>query len=392
MENNDNKDITEKYNDLKEYNRVLREEERNERMHTRNKKILAKRGIVLLIAALVFVLIVYPIFKMMHTFRLEYLTYNVQDKVDFHFKGKYKLVSPEIDVNQDVMPDGYYVFEDENGIVFNVLKRKSVITTDYDDYLYQMYLMDYIKEKHLDNITYKTETYDMDGRNFFRFQYGIKIDSYADIDLEIETKVLELIQYMDKRAKKDFDFEAINYTTNVYLNDFSVPVYYHEYNLLGSECVKNKIKVEYLNYLMDNHLIDDDVTQEDVDKYYRPEDLQLFINDKKITHSNINTSYDEMVHFRYDKMDYSINLYTVVKEMESMPFTIEWTTSKLTGSLVSFVYDGKTYYLDGDLYMTQKGNRVSYTWTIKMLEDFFGARAEYDYENKTVNIVIPDAS
>ena len=49
----------------------------------------------------------------------------------------------------------------------------------------------------------------------------------------------------------------------------------------------------------------------------------------------------------------------------------------------------KTYYLDGDLYMTQKGNRVSYTWTIKMLEDFFGAKAVYDYNNKTVNIIIP---
>ena len=389
MDNKENKDITEQYNELKEYNKMIRDEERNERMRARNKQILIKRGIFLIIIVLISILVIYPIFKMMHDFRLENLTFNVQDKVDFHFKGSFKLVSPEIDINQDVMPNGYYVFEDKNGIVFNVHKKERFITTDYDDYLYQMYLMDYIKEKQPNNITYETETYDMDGRSFFRFKYGIRLDSYANIDSEIETKVLEIIKYMDKRSKKDFDFEAINYTTNVYLNDFSVPIYYHEYNLLGNECVKNKIKVEYLNYLMDNHLTDNDVTQEDIDKYYRPEDLLLFINDKKITHSNINTSYDEMVHFLYDKMDYSINLYTAVKEMESMPFTIEWTTSKLTGSLVSFVYNRKTYYLDGDLYMTQKGNRVSYTWTIKMLEDFFGAKAVYDYNNKTVNIIIP---
>ncbi|MBQ9314256.1 MAG: hypothetical protein IJ220_04535 [Clostridia bacterium] len=389
MDNRENKDITEQYNDLKAYNKMIRDEERNQRMRVRNKQLLIKRGIILLIIAVIFALVIYPIFKMMHDFRLENLTFNVQDKVDFHFKGSFKLVSPEIDINQDVMPNGYYVFEDKNGIVFNVHKKERFITTDYDDYLYQMYLMDYIKEKQPNNITYETETYDVDGRNFFRFKYGIRLDSYANIDSEIETKVIELIKYMDKRSKKDFDFEAINYITNVYLNDFSVPIYYHEYNLLGSECVKNKIKVGYLDYLMDKHLTDDDVTQDDIDKYYRPEDLVLIINDKKITHNSINTSYDEMVHFLYDKMDYSINLYTVVKEMESMPFTIEWTTSKLTGSLVSFVYNGKTYYLDGDLYMTQKGNRVSYTWTIKMLEDFFGARAVYDYDNKQVNIIVP---
>ena len=83
---------------------------------------------------------------------------------------------------------------------------------------------------------------------------------------------------------------------------------------------------------------------------------------------------------------YKFNLYKILKSLDN----IECTTNKITGYLIDFNYNGSTYYLDGDLYLERKGNRFSYTWTMTMLKDFFGAEIVYDYDNKTVNIIIPN--
>lgn len=382
--NENNREITEQYKELKEYNKILREEERNKKIRDRNKKLLIKNGVILLIFLLIFIFVIHPLFKIMRDFIKENLTYNVMDKIDFRFNGKFEILSPTIDVNQDVMPDGYYTVRDQNGIVFKIRKRKTQISTDYDYYLYRMYVLDYINKNSVDNIIYESKEHDMDSNSFFSFTYGIRLDSYANIDQEINDKVLSLIKYMEKRAKKDFDFEAIGFKTNVYLNDFSVPIYYYEYNLLGKETVFNKIKVEYINYLIDNNITDNDVTKDDIQKYYKPSELKIFINDMPSKHISINSEYDDYVHFDYNRMDYRVNLYKILKSLDN----IECTTNKITGYLIDFNYNGSTYYLDGDLYLERKGNRFSYTWTMTMLEDFFGAEIVYDYDNKTVNIII----
>ena len=125
--NENNRDITKQYKKLKEYNKILREEERNKKIRDRNKKLLIKNGVILLIFLLIFIFVIHPLFKIMRDFIKENLTYNVMDKIDFRFNGKFEILSPTIDVNQDVMPDGYYTVRDQNGIVFKIRKRKTKI-------------------------------------------------------------------------------------------------------------------------------------------------------------------------------------------------------------------------------------------------------------------------
>ena len=379
---NENKDFTQSYNELKEREKEARSIERNKRIKARRLYVIIRNSII----AVLLLSIIIPILKKMGDFRKENFTYNVMDKIDFHFKGKFEIISPTIDENQDVMPDGYYTVKDQNGIIFKVRKRKTTISTDYDYYLYRMYILDYINNNSIDYITYESKENDMDSNSFFSFNYGIRLNSYNNIDNEINNKVISLIKYMEKRCKKDFDFEAIGFKTNVYLNDFSVPIYYYEYNLQGKETIFNKIKVEYINYLIDNHITDTNVSEVDIQKYYKPNELKVLVNNMPSTHVSMSSEYDNYAHFDYDKMDYRINLYAVIKSLNN----IEYTTSSITGYLVSFNYNGTTYSLDGNLYLERKGKRFSYTWTIQMLQDFFNAEINYDYDNKTINIIIPD--
>lgn len=376
LNNEDNQDVVWGLKDLKQRQLLRREELRDKVRKKKAKYLLTRYGITILII-IVALIILSPFISKFSTFTNEYLTSDVMKKLNFYFNGKFKIISPEIETKDDLKSNTLYKVIDQNGIIFNIYSTNTFIVTDYNQYLYKKYLLEYLKINDIPNIKYEDGETEKNGGMYFTFKYGVEINSYKDIDRVFNDSIKGLMEYMEKCSKKDFDFQAIDFITYIYINGLEEELYYYEYNFNNMEYLSNKVKVDYINYLVQNKLIDNTVSQEDYKSFYRPMDMKLIIN---------NADTHVKLRFDYGDMNYYIELYNVkefLKYFDSYVFDV-------AGYLSKFTYKGNEYYLDSDLRKNLKGNKYSVAWSISTICDFFGAEVEYDYDDKIINIIIPD--
>ncbi|MBQ9314490.1 MAG: hypothetical protein IJ220_05800 [Clostridia bacterium] len=384
MEENQNhqKDFTQYYNELKEQERFIREEERNKKMMIKRKADLKKKGIICFLLILVSIFIIRPIIQSMREYKQDNATFNILAKMNYQFKGKFEVVSPKIDTQREITPNGLYQMKDQKGNIFNVYKKGSSIYTDYSSYLYKEYVLDYITKNDIQNIIYKEYTTKLNGGDYFRFDFGIELKEYHQLDLAIEKDIIPLMKYLERRCQKDFGNEAINFAVNIYLNEFQEKIYYYEYNYYDINYFKNKIKVKYITYLFDNDIIDKNVSTVEMQTYHRPDELVLFVNGSCSINSVNGIHFNNHAILHYDTMEYVVNIHNIIELMNCFN-EIKYLP---TEELYSFNYHGKIYYHNRHLFQKIKGNQIPSEWTIKMIEDFFDVTITYDYDNKTINI------
>lgn len=278
---------------------------------------------------------------------------------------------------------GFYCFEDENGIVFNAYKSKSNLKTDYDQYLIRKYVQEYIEKENKTNVVCKEEFYKYNGNDFFKFSFGIKINSYSQIEESVR-ELVEINKYINKRAKDIFTSATMPvpiYYPEIYLNEFIGEIG-HDIEYYDAEYYTKKVKIDYINYLYKNNVEDANVSKEDMVNYYKPEQLVVYNNGKKIKINRSNRDIEVFASYRIKKNDYCIQLHFIIESIEA----VDNYEINNVGQLVSFVCNGKKYILDSDLNMKSeiKGNKVPYEWTASNLVEFFGGNVEYDYENGNI--------
>lgn len=278
---------------------------------------------------------------------------------------------------------GFYCFKDENGIIFNAYKKDSNLKTDYDQYLIKEYVKEYKEKENKKNIICTEENYSYNGIDFFKFRFGIKIDSYQQIE-EVVKELMEIDKYINKKAKKIFTSATMPvpvYYPEIYLNDFTGEIG-HDIEYYDATYYTKKIKIDYINYLHKYNIEDINVSKEDMLNYYKPKTLTVYNNGKKVKINRNNHNINVYTSYFIKKSDYAINLHYIIETIEA----VDSYNINNIGQLVSFVYNGKQYILDSDLNLKSeiKGSKVPYEWTISNLVDFFDGSVEYDYESENI--------
>lgn len=375
MNLNNNKDITEKLKEYNEINKKIRDEERKKRL----LKIKIFNIIKYLVIAFIVSVCIYPIFKEAKEYKDVFFTYNIVEQLDYMYNGDFTIVSPIVDENSTVTPNGLYIIKDnKNNIEFNAYKKGSNLITDYDQYLYKKYILEYLEKNKIEHIYYEDSKQENTNEDLYEIKFGIAIDSFDDIDDAVE-QLMKLCKFVNKKVSKHLDFESIKYMPTIKLNDFegylSQDVTYYD-----SSYYISKIKTEYVNFIKNNDINDEKITKDIIKLFYKPKDLRLIVDGVKCVKNVGSSTIDVAINYDYIKKDYMTNFSNIIDKLNCL----KEYKREYNGKLSYINYKGSLYYFDN----IQKiiGNKIPYEWTMKMIQDFFDAEIIYDLDNKTIYI------
>ena len=376
---NENKDFTQSYNELKERENEARSAERNKRIRARRLYVIIRNSVI----AVLVLLIIIPFFKEAGEYKNVFFTFNVVEQLDYMYNGKFVIISPTFDENDMVTPNGLYVVKDEkNDITFNAYKHGNTLITDYDQYLYKKYTLEYIEKNKIDYIFFEDTKQQNTNEDLYWFKFGIKIDTFDDIQNSVE-KIMELCKYINKKAEQHLDFEVINYKPVIIINDFEGYMS-PDITFYTSSYYTNKIKTEYVIYVKENNIKDEIITDEIKKLFYKPNDMKIIVNGIKCVKVIGSHTIDVYPTYDYFISDYCENFDNIIDKLRCLDeYDIE-----SNGKLKSIKYKGNIYKFDIINEITNK--KIPYRWSMSMIKDFFGAEITYDFDNKIINITIPD--
>lgn len=360
-----------RYNPKREQN-TLNEFKRNVVLGARNFLII----VVILIVVFVIVGEFVEYIRVFHTF-------NVIEKIDYAYEGEFTIISPEIDSEQNVNPNGAYIISNNKGITFNAYKDNTSLKTDYDMHLLKSYVTEYKKSTGTDIVC--NETYsNWKGTNFLEFKFGMNASTYYDLPKVID-KLYNLNQYIIKQSKKDYAEGYAAYNCEVYINDAVLTFDQNDFVKDLNYCI-TKSKIEYVNYLHKSNLNDENVPENDMVTFHRPDKLKIYINgeaSETVNRSIFGKSiYDNNARYYIEKGEYELYLFDIIDEID----VIDRYNRLSTGKLMTMTYKGKVYNFTNDLDGKQKidGDNVPHLWGEKLLKEFFGAEIKIDYENESI--------
>ena len=372
MNSEDNKDIMQRYNEYYEANEKIRNEKRKKE---RRKYIIFN---IVRYSLIVFIIlaIVYPIFKETKEYKDVFFTYNVVEQLNYMYNGDFTIISPTIEEDDYRTPDGLYIIQDNKNVIeFKAYKQKTILTTDYDQYLYKKYILDYIEKNNIQGFFWEDAKQENVNYDLYLFKFGVKINDFSQID-ESVNQLFALNKYVNKNVAKHLDFQATSYKPVIIIDGFegymSQDVTYHDEHYYA-----NKIKIEYVVYLKDNGFVLD---SEMIQNYYKPSDMSLFVDGKRNEAYVGNSVVPTHLVYDYSRNDYLVNLGQIMDKMKC----IEEYKKENTGKSKYIIYKGNTYYFDDIKEIN--GNHIPYEWTMTMIQDFFEVAVEYNFDSKTITI------
>lgn len=137
-----------------------------------------------------------------------------------------------------------------------------------------------------------------------------------------------------------------------------------------------KAKNDYITYLKDNNLSTLEIPYSDTKTYYRPQNLQLIINDEKLE-VNGQVKYNENI--REYEILYFQKVVNSIEGIEKIKYD--------RGNAVQIRYNGNIYNIHCNNNVLKDRNIPS-TCRISYLEELFNANVRYDYDNKLIYINI----
>lgn len=294
------------------------------------------------------------------------VTAEIIDQLKLDYKGRFTVAETQ---NEKESYDGEFKIKDGNGIVFTVYKEKSGNINDYEEYLTQKYVAEYISKKPISGFVDSGDFVESNAANFFKYTYGKRVNSFFEIDDAIN-EMFDLNAYINKKAEKVLKHGVFQLHATIYVNDFSYDITY--YDKRNASVCKYTAKCKYIEYLHDNEYDEGALFEYEDEEYYRPYSISITINEKE---TNATATY------HYDDKKYYFNFVNIADDVP----VLERVGKLKNGAISSIVYNGKEY-LFGAKGFEIEGNKLPYTWDVELLEKFFDIDIKIDYDKRVLNL------
>lgn len=308
---------------------------------------------------------------------------NIMNAIESEFKGKFTILSSEKDRKGNVT----YLISDNNGIEFKAYKSGSTRRFDYQDKLTKKYLLEYLEENHLtenENIFIEEQPYTADNSQFSHTSIVMVINSFSKIE-DTTKQMNQLYKAVCKKvAKHTQDSSASIYA---YIRSRDLNINFLNVSYLSDEKLVARIKTMYVNDIQKNKITDLTITEKDIEKYWHPDELMIYINNEAVmqTFSNMfgTTRTHQAAHYNAEKEQYYLN---VRRALSYIPGVINIQQAP-TGLVFGFSYQGNDYSFDGNL-TSAKGFKLPYDISITDFENIFHAKITMDFEAERMDIEI----
>ncbi len=297
-----------------------------------------------------------------------------------------------IEDNSTVKGNGTYIFKTkkEPYITFNGIKISNTYegyNLDFEENAFTYYFEN-SQDSVFDNITLEKSFKNYFGNydiQFLSCNICLNIDSFNQIEQACKQRK-QLQEWMKDKIKK-FDVEI-----HLKIGDYTS--YIWSYDTLDNLIYKEKY--EYYWYLKNNGKDTSQISKEDLEMLNRPAKIEVLVNGKRVedkeeTENNILKSQYNIVDKNNTKayLQATYNQETREYEMTTKSLLLNCNKftilDKNTNKEFSFKYKDRIYkvhYNDGRVH----GNKLPYMSKLSYFEEVFGAKLEYDYDNKKVNI------
>lgn len=362
-------------NSSKEEIQRLRLEKRNKITRAYDIVDIAKKAVFAIVVLLIILLSFYIV---NHTkdddlYIMNYITSK--------YNGNFTIISKEVDSKKNMT----YVIADENGIEFKARKTLNTRTDDYDGYILKKLIDEYLEKNNLKNdsdIEIKDESFSINNSDFYKVTVNFYFENYSE--LEDVTKTLfnmhdGISKEFNKYVKKFYPALFFNLCSN----DYILSSYNFIYNDIDTAITE--VKRNYISYVMQNNVTDDTLSIEDINTYWNPSNLKIYINDEPIVQS-----YSSMIginkspvtsSYRASEGKYYINIPKVIEYIPNVS-----NIEKLVNDhLVGFDYNDKHFEFDGNL-KELKDNKLPYDLNLNDFSRFFNAKITIDFENEDLYI------
>lgn len=322
--------------------------------------------------------------------RINFSVFFTMNKEQFikEIENKYNQKVEIIEDNSTNKGNGIIAFKSkkEPNINFYASKSQDSYTLDYEENAF-LYYMENSNDKLFENITVEQEQRALDDRypdkKFLFCKIYLNINSYNDIEAACKQRY-ELQKWMKQKIK--------TFNVDIHLKIGDKVSYLWSYEDL--DIITYKEKYEYYWYLVDNKKDTSEIPKDDIEKLNRPKKIEVLINGKRVIDKE-ETKINEMKNSynikteetAYLSAEYDMDTQTYQMPTERLLINcdkFEILTNN-TNEEFEFTYNNKTYgvhYFDGKLH----GNKLPYKSKLEYFEKAFGAKLEYDYENRKVNI------
>lgn len=284
------------------------------------------------------------------------------------YLDKYTVISK--DVNED--GEGYYkiAIKDNEEIVFNGYHEGNNTNIEDSQAHKLKYYFEHLDDEELKKNFVGDESYykvnEKDSQEFLKYDLKTYVSSYEEID-EAVLNCYRMVQYC---KEKEIYGYVIFYIYGDYWGGFGQSDEDREY-----EELLNREKNNYIKFAMENNIKINEISEEDLEKYYRP-DLKIILNGKELEEYND-------VNYNYEIGEYEIKYFQRVIDnvdnVEKLLYNM--------GNVIKIKYNGKEYKLHYDNNELKK-NSIPYVCRISYIEEIFGSEVKYDLKNKKIYITI----
>ena len=287
------------------------------------------------------------------------------------YNEKFEIISS--DVNE--IGSGTYLLSPKNNkeIKFNASKKGSYTKDDYRESIIKYYTEKYVKEHQITNIKISESKINdplYHKTDFLQYDFWFEIQSYKDIE-NVVTSLFNIESYICQNVSSK---DMFTLGGKIRKNGYISKVQYNGHSQLDSLLYQEQYS--YINYLKENNISTQDISNDELQRIWKPEKLKIIINNKELENSDKRKLMDNsFAVFNLEIKDYDLYLPHLVEYIESI--------EKLENNVIK--YKGKTYKIEGNTY-TDKN--ISYQCNITKLQEIFNAKIDYDYDNKKIFIYI----
>ena len=309
---------------------------------------------------------------------------DVIENLEDTYLEKFKVISQEINEKEEI----YTMSPKSNKkIVFTAYKNNADTRNDYEAQS-KKYFIENSLPKELRNKLTIQEKYDnmVSGKEtkatFLTYNVFMELNSFNEIE-----EAAKAMREISKLALKD-NKRVSMYTfpgSFIKIGEYRSNTVYIDTGKSEEEAIKEE-KYNYIKWLKTSNLSTAGIPQEELNKY-RPEYLEVIVNGKSAKEFWTGNKQAQNVGnfifsatYNVDIEEYEYNLRYLISELGITDKKIA-----LDGAIESINYKGKTYELQYITNTVEKG-KLPYTCRMSYLEQYFGAKITYDYENLKIYI------
>lgn len=300
------------------------------------------------------------------------------------YQEKFKIISQEINEKEEI----YTMSPKSNKkIVFTAYKNNANTRNDYEDQS-KKYFIENTLPKELRNKIKIQEEYDnmVSGKatkaTFLNYEIFIELNGFDEIEEAAKTmREISRLALKDNKRVSMYTFPG----SFIKIGEYRSNTVYIDTGKSEEEAIKEE-KYNYIKWLRTNNLSTAGIPQEELDKY-RPEYLEVVVNGKSAKEFWTGDSQTQNIgNFIFSATynvaieEYEYNLRYLISELGITDKKIA-----LDGAIESINYKGKTYELQYITNTVEKG-KLPYNCRMSYLEQYFGAKIRYDYENLKIYI------